>query len=63
MTPQRKTCHSTSQLGAWALAAYPGGIVDRFVKLSNGEHNVHYIGTNGPHHVFVNQECKVVGAE
>jgi hypothetical protein len=45
-----------------ALAAYPGGIVDRVVKLSNGEYNVHYIGVNWPHHVFVNQNFKVVGA-
>ena len=46
-----------------ALAAYPGGIVDRVVKLSNGEYNVHYIGVNWPHHVFVNQDFKVLGAE
>ncbi len=46
-----------------ALAAYPGGIVDRVVKLSNGEYNVHYIGVNWPHHVFVNQNFIVVGAE
>lgn len=46
-----------------ALAAYPGGIVDRVVKLSNGEYNVHYIGVNWPHHVFVSQSFKVVGAE
>jgi len=46
-----------------ALAAYPGGIVDRVVKLSDGEYNVHYIGANWPHHVFVNQDFKVVGAE
>ncbi len=46
-----------------ALAAYPGGIVDRVVKLSDGEYNVHYIGVNWPHHVFVNQDFKVVGAE
>jgi hypothetical protein len=46
-----------------ALAAYPGGIVDRVVKLSNGEYNVHYIGVNWPHHVFVSQDFKVVGAE
>jgi len=45
-----------------ALAAYPGGIADRVVKLSNGEYNVHYIGVNWPHHVFVNQNFKVVGA-
>jgi Domain of unknown function (DUF5666) len=46
-----------------ALAAYPGGIVDRVVKLSNGEYEVHMIGVNWPHHVFVNQDFKVVGAE
>ena len=46
-----------------ALAAYPGAIVDRVVKLSNGEYNVHYIGVNWPHHVFVNQDFKVIGAE
>jgi hypothetical protein len=45
-----------------ALAAYPGGVVDRVVKLSNGEYEVHYIGVNWPHHIFVNQNIKVVGA-
>ena len=45
-----------------ALAAYPGGIVDRVVLLSNGEYEVHYIGVNWPHHIFVNQAFKVVGA-
>src|SRR5581483_5168599 len=29
-----------------ALAAYPGGIVDRVVKLSNSEYEVHNIGVN-----------------
>ena len=45
-----------------ALAAYPGAIVDRVVKLSNGEYNVHIFGVSWPHHVFVNQDFKVVGA-
>jgi hypothetical protein len=45
-----------------ALAAYPGGIVDRVVKLSNGQYEVHYIGVNWPHHVFVSQAFKVIGA-
>jgi hypothetical protein len=45
-----------------ALAAYPGGIVDRVVKLSNGEYEVHYIGVNWPHHIFVSQDFKAVGA-
>jgi hypothetical protein len=46
-----------------ALAAYPGGVVDRVVKLSNGEYEVHNIGVNWPHHIFVDQDFKVVGAE
>jgi hypothetical protein len=46
-----------------ALAAYPGAVVDRVVKLSNGDYNVHYIGVNWPHHVFLNQDFKVIGAE
>jgi hypothetical protein len=46
-----------------ALATYPGGIVDRVVKLSNGEYEVHNIGVDWAHHVFVNQDFKVVGAD
>jgi hypothetical protein len=45
-----------------ALAAYPGGIVDRVVELGNGEYEVHYIGVNWPHHIFVNQDFQVIGA-
>jgi hypothetical protein len=45
-----------------ALAAYPGGVVDRVVQLSDGEYEVHYIGVNWPHHIFVSQDFKVVGA-
>ena len=45
-----------------ALAAYPGGVVDRVVKLGNGEYEVHIIGVNWPHHIFVGQDFKVAGA-
>ena len=45
-----------------ALAAYPGGVVDRVVQLSDGEYEVHYIGVNWPHHIFVDQDFRVVGA-
>jgi hypothetical protein len=45
-----------------ALAAYSGGIVDRVVKLGDGGYEVHYIGVNWPHHIFVNQAFEVVGA-
>jgi hypothetical protein len=46
-----------------ALLAYPGGGVDRVVKLSNGDYEVHNIGVNWPHHIFVNKDFKVIGAD
>jgi hypothetical protein len=46
-----------------ALAAFSGGVVDRVVKLSNSEYEVHNIGVNWPHHIFLNQNFKVVGAD
>jgi|SRR3954449_1991194 len=46
-----------------AEAAYPGGNVNRVVLLSDGEYNVHMIGVNWPHHIFVSKDFKVVGAE
>jgi hypothetical protein len=46
-----------------ALAAYPGGIVDRVVKLGNGDYEVHCIGVNWPHHIFVDKSGKVIGAD
>jgi len=45
-----------------ALAAYPGAVVDRVTLLSDGEYNVHYIGVNWPHHVFVTASFAAVGA-
>ena len=48
---------------AAAVAAYPGGTVDRVVLLSSGDYEVHMIAVNWPHHVFVNKDFKVVGAE
>jgi hypothetical protein len=48
---------------AAALVAYPGGTVNRVVLLSNGEYNVHVIAVNWPHHVFVNKEFRVIGAQ
>jgi hypothetical protein len=46
-----------------ALTAYPGGVVDRVVKLTNGDYEVHNIGVSWPHHIFVNRDFKVVGAD
>ena len=48
---------------AAALTAYPGGTANRVVLLSTGQYNVHMIGVSWPHHVFVNSDFKVVGAE
>jgi hypothetical protein len=45
-----------------ALAAYPGGVVDRVVELSNGDYEVHTIGIDWPHHIFVNADFQVIGA-
>jgi hypothetical protein len=45
-----------------SLTAYPGGVVDRVVKLGNGDYEVHNIGVNWPHHVFVSQDFQVIGA-
>jgi hypothetical protein len=46
-----------------ALIAYPGGVVDRVVRLSAGAYEVHNIGVNWPHHIFVSKQFKVIGAE
>jgi hypothetical protein len=45
-----------------ALTSYAGGVVDRVVRLSNGDYEVHNIGTNWPHHVFETSNFKVIGA-
>ena len=52
-----------SKATAAALAAYPGGKGDRVVQMGDGDYNVHIIGVNWPHHVFVNSNFQVIGAE
>jgi hypothetical protein len=47
---------------AVAVAKYPGGTVNRVLHLSDGSYAVHFIGTSGPHHVFVSKDFKVTGA-
>jgi hypothetical protein len=54
---------AADQAAEAALAAYPGGVVDRVVKLSDGEYEVHYIGVNWPHHIFVSTSFTVLGAD
>jgi hypothetical protein len=47
---------------AVALAAYPGGTVNRVLKLSDGSYAVHMIKISWPHHVFVSTNFEVTGA-
>jgi hypothetical protein len=47
---------------AVAVAKYPGGIVNRVLKLSDGSYAVHMIKISWPHHVFVSQAFKITGA-
>jgi hypothetical protein len=46
-----------------AQAVFPGGIVDRVVSLSDGSYEVHNVGINWPHHVFVSKALVYLGAE
>jgi hypothetical protein len=46
---------------AVAVAKYPGGTVNRVLKLSDGSYAVHRILTPAPHHVFVSKDFKVTG--
>ena len=47
---------------AAALAKYPGGTVNRVLKLSDGSYAVHKIMISWPHHVLVSKNFKVTGA-
>jgi hypothetical protein len=47
---------------AAALSKYPGGIVNRVLKLSDGSYAVHMIKVRWPHHVFVSKDFQVTGA-
>jgi hypothetical protein len=47
---------------AAALAKYPGGTVNRVLKLSDGSYAVHMIKISWPHHVFVSENFTVTGA-
>jgi hypothetical protein len=47
---------------AVAVAKYPGGTVNRVLKLNDGSYAVHMIKISWPHHVFVSKTFKVTGA-
>jgi hypothetical protein len=47
---------------AVAVAAYPGGTVNRVLQLADGSYAVHQINVSWPHHVFVSADFQVTGA-
>jgi len=53
---------AANEAKAAALAKYPGGTVNRVLKLSDGSYAVHMIKISWPHHVFVSTDFKVTGA-
>jgi hypothetical protein len=53
---------AANEAKATALAKYPGGTVNRVLKLSDGSYAVHMIKISWPHHVFVSKNFKVTGA-
>jgi hypothetical protein len=52
---------AADQAKAAAVAKYPGGTVNRVLKLSDGSYAVHRIATPAPHHVFVSKDFQVTG--
>jgi hypothetical protein len=53
---------AANEAKAVALAKYPGGTVDRVLKLSDGSYAVHMIKISWPHHVFASEDFEVTGA-
>jgi hypothetical protein len=58
----RVTGAAADKAKAAALAKFPGGSVNRVLKLSDGSYAVHVFATSGPHHLFVSRDFKVTGA-
>ena len=56
------TGEAADQAKAAALVKYPGGTVNRVLKLSDGSYAVHMIKIRWPHHVFVSKNFEVTGA-
>jgi hypothetical protein len=53
---------AADQAKAVAVAAYPGGTVNRVLLLPDGSYAVHQINIDWPHHVFVSAAFEVTGA-
>ena len=58
----RTTGEAADKAKAAALVKYPGGTVNRVLKLNDGSYAVHMIKIRWPHHVFVNKNFEVTGA-
>ena len=56
------TGEAADKAKASALVKYPGGTVNRVLKLSDGSYAIHMIKIRWPHHVFVNKNFEVTGA-
>lgn len=56
------TGEAADKAKAAALVKYPGGTVNRILKLSDGSYAVHMIKIRWPHHVFVSKNFEVTGA-
>jgi len=56
------TGEAADKAKAAALVKYPGGSVNRVLKLSDGSYAVHIIKIRWPHHVFVSKTFEVTGA-
>jgi hypothetical protein len=56
------TGEAADKAQAAALVKYPGGTVNRVLKLSDGSYAVHMIKIRWPHHVFVSKNFEVTGA-
>jgi hypothetical protein len=56
------TGEAADKAKAAALVKYPGGTVNRVLKLSDGSYAVHMIKIRWPHHVFVGKNFEVTGA-
>jgi len=56
------TGEAADKAKAATLVKYPGGSVNRVLKLSDGSYAVHIIKIRWPHHVFVSKTFEVTGA-
>jgi hypothetical protein len=56
------TGEAADKAKAAALVKYPGGTINRVLKLNDGSYAVHMIKIRWPHHVFISKNFEVTGA-